>query len=91
MEETKVVDKKSEASKKESSKKKKSGKSVFSRISGFFEGVKAEISKIIWLTRDDVVKQTTAVVVVSIICCALIVVLDYAFGNGINLLMSISK
>ena len=90
MEETKVVDKKSEASKKESSsKKKKSGNSLFSRISGFFEGVKAEVNKIIWLTRDDIVKQATAVVVVSIVCCALIAVLDYAFEYGMNFITSI--
>jgi len=91
MEETKVVDNKSEASKKESSAKKKSGKSFFGKIKAFLEGVKAEVGKIAWLTRDDIVKQTTAVVVASVVCCALIAVLDYAFGEGINLLMSFSK
>ena len=85
MEETKVVENKSKTS------KKKSGKSFFENIRGFFEGVKAEIGKIIWLTKDDVVKQTPAVVVASIVCCILIAVLDYAFEEGINLLMSVSK
>ena len=84
MEETKVVENKSKTSK-------KSGKSFVDKIRGFFEGVKAEIGKIIWLTKDDVVKQTTAVVVASIVCCILIAVLDYAFGEGINFLMSVSK
>ena len=85
MEETKVVENKSKTS------KKKSGDSFISKIAGFFEGVKAEIGKIIWLTKDDIVKQTTAVVVASIVCCILIAVLDYAFEEGINLLMSVSK
>ena len=84
MEETKVVENKSKASK-------KSGNSFFSKVAGFFEGVKAEIGKIIWLTKDDIVKQTTAVVVASIVCCILIAVLDYAFEEGINFLMSVSK
>ena len=59
------------------------------KIKSFFAGVKAEFGKIIWPTRDDIIKQTTAVVVVSIICCALIAVLDYAFGFGMNTLTSI--
>ncbi len=59
------------------------------KIKSFFTGVKAEFGKIIWPTKDDIIKQTTAVVVVSVICCALIAVLDYAFGFGMNNLTSI--
>ena len=91
MEETKVVENKSKASKKDSSSKKKSGNSIFTRAKAFFEGVKAEVGKIIWLTKDVIVKQTTAVVVASVICCALIAVLDYAFSEGISFLISIAK
>jgi preprotein translocase subunit SecE len=92
MEETKVVDNSSETSKKETSAKKtkKSAKSgLFATIGEFFAGVKAEFGKIIWPTRDDIVKQTTAVVVVSIICCALIAVLDIAFEYGMNFITSL--
>ena len=42
-----------------------------SKIGAFFKGVKAEFARIIWPTRDDVIKQTTAVVVVSIILALL--------------------
>ena len=49
MEETKVVENKSKASKKDSSSKKKSGNSIFTRAKAFFEGVKAEVGKIIWV------------------------------------------
>ncbi len=59
------------------------------KIKSFFAGVKAEFGKIIWPTKDDIIKQTTAVVVVSVICCALIAVLDYAFGFGMSKLTSI--
>ena len=92
MEETKVVDNSSATSKKETSAKKSAKKgndTVFSRIGDFFTGVKAEFGKIIWPTRDDIVKQTTEVVVVSIICCALIAVLDIAFEYGMNFITSL--
>ena len=91
MEETKVVQNSSETSEKKSSakKSKKKENGVFSKISGFFTGVKAEFGKIIWPTRDDIVKQTTAVVVVSAVCCALIALLDIVFGYGMNFITSI--
>ena len=89
MEETKVVEKSSESSKKAAAKKNKNSENVFSKISDFFTGVKAEFGKIIWPTKDDIIKQTTAVVVVSAICCALIAVLDFAFGYGVNFITSI--
>ena len=59
------------------------------KIKHFFAGVKAEFRKIIWPTKDDIIKQTTAVVVVSAICCALIAVLDYAFEYGMNFITSV--
>jgi preprotein translocase subunit SecE len=59
------------------------------KIKHFFTGVKAEFRKIIWPTKDDIIKQTTAVVVVSAICCALIAVLDYAFEYGMNFITSV--
>ncbi|SFB76537.1 preprotein translocase subunit SecE [Butyrivibrio sp. YAB3001] len=93
MEETKVVQDNSETSgskKVVSAKKnKKSKDGAFSKISGFFAGVKAEFGKIIWPAKDDIIKQTTAVVVVSIICCALIAVLDIVFEYGVNFITSV--
>ncbi|WP_081671405.1 preprotein translocase subunit SecE [Butyrivibrio sp. XBB1001] len=91
MEETKAVQNSSETSEKKSSAKKSKNKEdgVFSKISGFFAGVKAEFGKIIWPTRDDIVKQTTAVVVVSAVCCALIALLDIVFEYGVNVITSI--
>ena len=85
MEETKVAENKSTSTK----KSKKSNNGIFSKISGFFTGVKAEFGKIIWPTKDDIIKQTTAVVIVSVICCALIAVLDIAFEFGMNFITSI--
>ena len=91
MEETKVVQNESAASKKATTakKSKKSGNSFADKVSGFFAGVKAEFGKIIWPTRDDVIKQTTAVVVVSAICCALIALLDMLFEYGVNFITTL--
>ncbi len=61
-------------------------KDTGSRISGFFAGVKGEFSKIIWPTREDMIKQTAAVVAVSVVCGALIAVMDYAFEAGLHFL-----
>ena len=58
-------------------------------LSTFFTGVKAEFGKIMWPTRDDIVKQTSAVVVISVIVGALIAVFDYAFGYLVNFITSI--
>ena len=64
-------------------KAKKSG------ISSFMDGVKAEFNKIIWPSREDIIKQTSAVVVISFIVGALIAVFDYGFGYLINFITQI--
>ncbi len=89
MEENKVVENKTAPSKKPSKKPVEDG--AFSKLGSFFKGVKAEFGKIIWPTRDDVIKQTTAVVIVSAICCALIAGLDVAFETGMNYITTIFK
>ena len=58
-------------------------------LSSFFEGVKAEFNKIIWPTREDIIKQTTAVVIISVIVGAIIAVCDYGFGYFVNFITSI--
>ena len=60
-----------------------------SKIVDFFIGVKAEFTKIMWPTKDDVVKQTSVVVVLTMIVCAVIALLDAAFGAGMNFLTSL--
>jgi preprotein translocase subunit SecE len=87
MGDTKVVESKTEASSKPAKKAVDNG--VIGKASKFFAGVKAEFRKIIWPTKDDIIKQTTAVVVVSCISCALIAVLDYVFEYGMNFITSI--
>ena len=51
--------------------------SLAARISHFFDGVKAEYSKIIFPDQDTLKKQGVAVVVVSLFIGALIFALDF--------------
>jgi len=60
-----------------------------SKIQVWWDGVKAEFRKIIWPTKDDLVKQTTAVVVVSVILGVIIALLDYLIQHGIDWLINL--
>ena len=52
----------------------------------FFDGVKAEWSKVIWPNKDDLTKQTIAVVAVTVVVGIIISLLDTALQYGVNLL-----
>ncbi len=71
------------------SENKSKSKTQKSPVSSFIDGVKAEFNKIMWPSREDIIKQTSAVVVISVIVGALIAVFDYGFGYLINLITSI--
>ncbi|MCI5700290.1 MAG: preprotein translocase subunit SecE [Lachnospiraceae bacterium] len=53
----------------------------------FFKGLKSEFRKIVWTSKEDLVKQTVIVVVISLIMCALITAIDSVVLEGINLLV----
>ena len=52
-------------------------RSLGQKISDFFNGVKAEYSKIIFPNQETIKKQTFSVIVVSIFVGALIFLLDF--------------
>lgn len=56
---------------------------------GWFDGLKTEFSKIIWPTKDSVIKQTGAVVAVSIVVGVLIAVIDTVVKYGIDFLVAL--
>jgi preprotein translocase subunit SecE len=55
----------------------------------FFSGVKKEWSKIIWLTKEDIIKQTSLVVVMSLIMGVIITVIDSAALQLINWILAL--
>ena len=61
--------------------------SLFGRIGHFFDGVKAEYSKIIFPNQTDVRKETIAAIVVSVIVGALIFGLDTVLKELLGLIL----
>ena len=55
----------------------------------FFKGVKSEFSKIIWPSRDSLVKETVAVVVVSVVLGAIIAIVDVGVKHGFDMLLQL--
>ena len=58
-------------------------KGVFSRLALFIRQVVAELRKVIWPTRKELVAYTTVVVIFVLIMAGIIAVLDYVFARGV--------
>ena len=55
----------------------------------FWQGVKQEWQKIIWSTKDELIKQTILVLIISIVMGVIITVIDSAALQLVNWLMAI--
>ena len=64
-------------------------KQQVSKTRGWWEGVKAEFRKIIWPTRDDLIKKTGTVTIVSIVLGVIIAILDFLIQNGIDFMLGL--
>ena len=53
------------------------------RMSLFYRQVLAELRKVIWPTRKELITYTTVVIVFVLVVIAYVTVLDYVFGKGI--------
>ena len=56
----------------------------------WFDGVKAELKKIIWPEQKSVVRQTIAVIVTSVVVGLIIALLDWAIQHGVNFLVGLN-
>ncbi|MDR1065810.1 MAG: preprotein translocase subunit SecE [Clostridiales bacterium] len=63
---------------------KNASKTIGERFSAFFKEVKGEYNKVIWPSRQELVKQTVTVMLTSIIIGAVIVAYDSLFGFGMG-------
>lgn len=61
------------------------------KIYKFFEQVKQETYKVVWLTRKELVVSTLVVVVAVFIFSLICLVLDYSIHNIMQLLLNIGK
>jgi preprotein translocase subunit SecE len=58
------------------------------RLSRFFREVIAELAKVIWPTRKELVTYTAVVIVFVSIMCALVTGLDIGFGKLVTLVFA---
>jgi preprotein translocase subunit SecE len=57
--------------------------SFFGRIALFIRQVIAELRKVIWPTRKELVTYTTVVIIFVLIMAAIVAVFDYVFARGV--------
>lgn len=58
-----------------------------SRVSAFFSGLKTEYNKIIFPTRQQVMKETGATIAVSFLIGVLIALIDVIMKSGLGLII----
>ena len=58
-------------------------KGMFSRLSLFFREVIAELRKVIWPTRKELITYTGVVLVFVLIMAAIVAAYDFIFGRGV--------
>ncbi len=59
---------------------------VFSRLALFIRQVVAELRKVIWPTRKELIAYTTVVVIFVLIMAGIIAGYDYVFTQGVLLI-----
>ncbi len=59
------------------------------RKKSFFRGLKAEFAKIIWPSKETVMKQTVAVVSSSVALGLIIAILDLIIGFGLSSILGL--
>lgn len=55
----------------------------------FFKGVKSEFKKVIWPTKETLVRETVAVVVTSVILGLIIAIVDIGVKYGFDKLLQL--
>jgi preprotein translocase SecE subunit len=56
------------------------------KVAKFFKDYKSEISKVVWLSKQDLVKKTIVVLVTIVVACVVIGLLDYGFTKLVSLI-----
>ena len=53
----------------------------------FFKGIKAEFSRIIWPTKDSIIKETGIVVVTTVVLGLIIAGIDFLIQIGLDAIL----
>ena len=59
------------------------GPSIFARVALFIRQVIAELRKVIWPTRKELIAYTTVVIVFVLVMAGIVAVFDYVFTKGV--------
>jgi preprotein translocase subunit SecE len=59
---------------------------VFKRLTQYLRNSRAELARVTWPTRDEVIQATQATLVFVVITALFLLVVDGVFGNLIGLL-----
>jgi preprotein translocase subunit SecE len=59
---------------------------VFKRLTHYLRNSRAELARVTWPTRDEVIQATQATLVFVVITALFLLVVDGVFGNLIGLL-----
>jgi preprotein translocase subunit SecE len=56
------------------------------KIIQFFKDCVAELKKVVWPSRDDVIASVKVVVVSTVVMAVILGLMDYVFNIGLNLI-----
>jgi len=65
--------------------------SIFARLKGYFLGVGAEMKRVVWPTRKEVINSTIIVIVTLIFFAIYTFVIDYLSTGGMELIIGLAK
>ena len=63
-------------------------KGFFARIGKYFRDTRSEMKKVVWPSRKQVINNTIVVCVVVLISALVVLLLDFVFGLGMDLLLT---
>ena len=63
-------------------------KAFFSGIAKYFRDTRSEMKKVVWPSRKQVINNTIVVCVVVLISALVVLLLDFVFGLGMDLLLT---
>jgi len=61
------------------------------RITRYFKEVRAEIRKVTWPSRQEVLRLSTIVVIVMVVMSAFMAIIDYAFSRLMQAIISLGS
>jgi preprotein translocase subunit SecE len=59
---------------------------AFDKVSGFIKEVKAELGKVSWSTREELIGSTSVVIALTALLALFIFVIDFVLARGLSIL-----